>query len=91
MAEDVTVAVEDNVATVEFHRPPNNFFDVELIRALVDAVFALDDDPACRAIVLCSEGKNFCAGADLSGSDVIDHTGHLYSQAARIDATYAVS
>ena len=65
MADDVTVAVEDYVATVEFHRPPNNFFDVPLIQALVKAVFALDDDPDCRAIVLCSEGKNFCAGADL--------------------------
>ena len=85
MAEDVTVAVEDNVATVEFHRPPNNFFDVELIRALVDAVFTLDDDPACRAIVLCSEGKNFCAGADLGPqSDLVDQTADLYTQAVQL-------
>src|SRR3989442_3883046 len=85
MAEDVTVAVEDNIATVEFHRPPNNFFDVELIRSLVDAVFALDADPACRAIVLCSEGKNFCAGADLGPqSDLVDQTAGLYAQAVQL-------
>jgi 2-(1,2-epoxy-1,2-dihydrophenyl)acetyl-CoA isomerase len=85
MADDVTVAVEDYVATVEFHRPPNNFFDVPLIQALVEAVFALDDDPACRAIVLCSEGKNFCAGADLGPqSDLVDQTANLYDQAVAL-------
>lgn len=85
MADDVTVAVEDYVATVEFHRPPNNFFDVPLIQALVEAVFALDDDPACRAIVLCSEGKNFCAGADLGPeSDLVDNTANLYDQAVAL-------
>jgi len=85
MADDVTVAVEDHVATVEFHRPPNNFFDVPLIQALVKAVFALDDDPDCRAIVLCSEGKNFCAGADLGPqSDLVDNTANLYEQAVAL-------
>jgi enoyl-CoA hydratase/carnithine racemase len=85
MADDVTVAVEDYVATVEFHRPPNNFFDVALIQALVKAVFALDDDPDCRAIVLCSEGKNFCAGADLGPqSDLVDNTANLYEQAVAL-------
>jgi 2-(1,2-epoxy-1,2-dihydrophenyl)acetyl-CoA isomerase len=64
---DVTVRIDDDyVATVEIHRPPNNFFDVALIRSLADAYEALDVDPACRAIVLCSEGKHFCAGADLN-------------------------
>jgi enoyl-CoA hydratase/carnithine racemase len=85
MADDVTVAVEDYIATVEFHRPPNNFFDVPLIQALVQAVFALDDDPACRAIVLCSEGRNFCAGADLGPeSDLVDQTANLYDQAVAL-------
>jgi 2-(1,2-epoxy-1,2-dihydrophenyl)acetyl-CoA isomerase len=85
MADDVTVAVENFVATVEFHRPPNNFFDVPLIQALVKAVFALDDDPDCRAIVLCSEGKNFCAGADLGPqSDLVDNTANLYEQAVAL-------
>jgi enoyl-CoA hydratase/carnithine racemase len=64
---DVTVTIgDDHVATVEMRRPPNNFFDVALIRALIAAYERLDDDPACRAIVLCSEGKHFCAGADFS-------------------------
>jgi enoyl-CoA hydratase/carnithine racemase len=82
---DVTVAVEDFVATVEIHRPPNNFFDVTLIHELVDAVFALDDDASCRTVVLCAEGKNFCAGADLGPeSDLVDRTADLYAQAVQL-------
>jgi enoyl-CoA hydratase/carnithine racemase len=85
MGTDVTVALESHVATVEIHRPPNNYFDVALIRELVDAVFALDDDPSCRALVLCAEGKNFCAGADLGPeSDLVDQTADLYTQAVQL-------
>jgi 2-(1,2-epoxy-1,2-dihydrophenyl)acetyl-CoA isomerase len=64
---DVELTVhDDGVATVELCRPPENFFDVELIRSLGDAYASVDADPRCRAIVLCSEGRHFCAGADLS-------------------------
>lgn len=62
---DVTVEIGANgVAEVEIHRPPSNFFDGDLIRSIYLAYEALDEDPACRAIVLCSEGKHFCAGAN---------------------------
>jgi 2-(1,2-epoxy-1,2-dihydrophenyl)acetyl-CoA isomerase len=57
-AAEVTVALgEDFVATVELHRPPDNYFDRALISALADTYQALDADPGCRAIVLCAEGK----------------------------------
>src|SRR6476469_11142943 len=80
----VTVDLTDHVATVEIHRPPHNWFDIEVIALLADSVLGLDDESECRAVVLCSEGKNFCAGADLSGSDLLDSTGRLYHRAARI-------
>ena len=65
---DVTVTLGDDfVATAELHRPPDNYFDLTLIRSLADAYQALDADPRCRAIVLCAEGKHFCAGANLGG------------------------
>jgi 2-(1,2-epoxy-1,2-dihydrophenyl)acetyl-CoA isomerase len=70
LAGDVAVDVSPGyVATVELRRPPDNFFDVAMIRALADAYQALDDDPACRVIVLCAAGKHFCAGANLGGED----------------------
>ncbi len=60
---DVALCVdEDFVATAEIQRPPHNYFDGALIGSLADANEALDADDRCRAIVLCSEGKNFCAG-----------------------------
>jgi enoyl-CoA hydratase/carnithine racemase len=63
---DVTVNLDDSfVATVELHRPPENFFEVDVLRSLADAYEVLDADPACRAILLCAEGKHFCAGANL--------------------------
>lgn len=64
---DINVEVGDDfVATVELRRPPENYFDLAMITALADAYEALDADPRCRAIVLCSEGKHFCAGAAFS-------------------------
>ena len=85
MADDVTVVIDEHIATVEFHRPPDNYFDVSLIQQLVEAMFGLDDDPACRVVVLCSEGKHFCAGADLGPqSDLVDQTDDLYAQAVRL-------
>jgi 2-(1,2-epoxy-1,2-dihydrophenyl)acetyl-CoA isomerase len=80
----VTVDLADHVATVEIHRPPHNWFDIGVITLLADSVLGLDDEPECRAVVLCSEGKNFCAGADLAGSDLLDSTSRLYDEAARI-------
>ena len=66
---DVSVALDGHVATVEIHRPPNNFFDFELIREIADAYERLDADPECRSIVLCSEGKHFCAGANFQARE----------------------
>jgi enoyl-CoA hydratase/carnithine racemase len=87
---DVSVQVGgDFVATVEVHRPPNNHFDTALIRSLAEAFEALDEDPACRAIVLCSEGKHFCAGADYGGqaAPAVSGSRHLYDEAVRLFAT----
>jgi enoyl-CoA hydratase/carnithine racemase len=85
---DVTVAVgEDHVATVEIHRPPANFFDAALIRELGEAYEALDAAPDCRAIVLCSEGKHFCAGANFGApSSPAEEPRSLYREGLRLFA-----
>jgi enoyl-CoA hydratase/carnithine racemase len=76
---------EDHVAVVQFSRPPHNYFDAELIGEIADAYESLDDDPACRAIVLCSEGKHFCAGANFAAKNPAEG-GNLYEQAIRLFA-----
>jgi 2-(1,2-epoxy-1,2-dihydrophenyl)acetyl-CoA isomerase len=84
---DVTVDLGDDfVATVEMHRPPDNYFDRDLIEELADTCQALDAHPGCRAIVLCAEGKHFCAGARLTGGGAGLDGGPpaLYAQAVRL-------
>jgi len=86
---DLAISIDDDfVATVEILRGPNNFFDKALIAELADVFEKLDGDPQCRAIVLCSEGKHFCAGANFagqSGRDIEDDDGrHLYDEAVRL-------
>jgi enoyl-CoA hydratase/carnithine racemase len=80
---DVSLEVAEHIATAEIHRPPHNFFDAELISALADAYEAAEGAGA-RAIVLCSEGKNFCAGADFSNQRVSGGARQLYEQAVRL-------
>lgn len=100
---DVTVelATAAHVATVEIHRPPHNYFDADLIASVADALEALDEEPGCRAIVLCAEGKHFCAGAQFTpppasagsggvGGSLASAGGPavLYEQAVRIFAAH---
>jgi enoyl-CoA hydratase/carnithine racemase len=91
--QDISVELSEHVATIEIHRAPNNFFDFALIKQLADAYEALDGDDDCRAIVLCSEGKHFCAGANFQareswGKEQIDaQAGQLYIEAVRMFST----
>ena len=61
---DIEVERDGFIALLEIQRPPNNFFDVNLINDMADALDALDADVNMRAYVLCAQGKHFCAGAN---------------------------
>ena len=86
---DVTAAISEFVGTAQISRPPDNFFDAELIGSLADAYEWLDEQGA-RAIVLGSVGKHFCAGADFTGRSSAGRigsgsgAGELYEQALRL-------
>ena len=85
---DVSVEIDESglVAILEIRRGPNNFFDVDLIGDLADALDTLASG-AVRAVVLCSEGKHFCAGADFSGASGAprrEGAPHLYDVAIRL-------
>lgn len=89
---DVSIRLDGYVALVEIHRPPHNHFDAALIQDLAGAFEALDRKPECRAIVLASEGKSFCAGADfnrgvaVASEEVAATTSQLYQHAVRLFA-----
>jgi len=69
MTADVSVDLDGHVAVLEMHRPPTNFFDEALLGAIGQALFEVDENPEVRAVVLCAEGRHFCAGADLRNVD----------------------
>lgn len=78
---------DDFVAEVLLCRPPNNFFSLDLIGGVADALAHLDDDDRCRAAVLRADGKHFCAGADFHG-DRSYTSEDLYAAAVRIFRTH---
>ena len=72
---DIGIERSGHVALLEIRRPPNNFFDIALIKELADAFESLDDDIHIRAIVLAAQGKAFCAGANYGDGSTLDAQG----------------
>lgn len=97
-APELIVSIQDFVATVEIQRPPHNFFDFHLIRQIADTYEKIDADPSVRAILLCANGKSFCAGANFGDGSTVQEDGsvegsfnrlgpdHLYMEAVRVFA-----
>jgi len=89
--DPVQIIREHHVATVMLCQPPHNFITVDSLTALADALHGLDADDQCRAVVLASAGKSFCAGTDFSsvldgGAAVVDPA-RIYAQAMRLFQT----
>ena len=86
--KDIGVSIAGHVGQIEIQRPPHNYFDNALINQIADALEAFDRDPECRAVVLCAQGKSFCAGADFANRPTTgagNESGkHLYKEATRI-------
>ncbi len=85
--EHITVKADGHVAVVTIDKPPHNHVSVDLMRDLADAFDAVDAEVELRCSVLQSEGKNFCAGADLVRSESAGGLGAvnpLYDQAVRL-------
>jgi enoyl-CoA hydratase/carnithine racemase len=72
---DIGIEKSDHVALVEIRRPPNNFFDIPLIKEIAGAFESFDDDIHIRAVVLAAQGKAFCAGANFGDGSTVDAQG----------------
>ncbi|MEM0989368.1 MAG: enoyl-CoA hydratase/isomerase family protein [Pseudomonadota bacterium] len=95
-APELSVSIQAYVATVEIQRPPHNFFDFALIKQIADTYEQMDEDPAVRTILLCANGKSFCAGANFGDGSTVQADGsvegsvnrvgvdHLYVEAVRV-------
>lgn len=84
---DLSVERDGHVALLEMRRGPANYFDREILAAIADAADALAADDT-RVVVLASEGRHFCAGADFAatpdGPARAAASQLLYAEAARL-------
>jgi enoyl-CoA hydratase/carnithine racemase len=87
----VTVTLDGDVGIVTLRQPPHNLLTEPVLRQLADALHGLSGQ--ARSIVLASEGRSFCAGANFRSGDAPDPTAGggfeaqtraFYIQAARI-------
>lgn len=59
--------VVDGVGTITLDSPANrNALSRRLITELMSAINGIEQDPRAKVVVLCSLGRVFCSGADLS-------------------------
>jgi len=88
MTVELEVETSGHVAVLEMRRPPENYFDRAILAEIADAATELQSSGDIRAIVLCSQGKHFCAGANFGpgglGADRESHSRRLYTEAMRI-------
>ncbi len=64
--EFLKVRSEDRVGWIEYHRPPVNAFNWEMLREVARALSAFLEDPQIRVVVFASAlEKYFTAGADI--------------------------
>ena len=87
---DLVFELKNHTAYIKINRPPNNFFDAELIGEIADVLEEMDKNDECRSIILYSEGKHFCAGADFTRSSMKEESDpyeKLYQQAVRLFRT----
>jgi len=65
--ESFRLEIRNHVALLDFNRPEkSNSLHAEAWKEMKSVFESLSDDPEVRCIILGGEGKNFCAGIDLS-------------------------
>jgi 2-(1,2-epoxy-1,2-dihydrophenyl)acetyl-CoA isomerase len=75
----------DGVATITIMRGPNNYLSPSLTASMAELIEDLSADGQTRVVVLATEGKHFCAGADFRGEMAEPGApAMLYGQVARL-------
>lgn len=64
--ELTSLTTTGDITRLVLRRPPLNFLNLELLRQLEEHLESLGDDPACRLLVIDSEGPAFSTGLEMS-------------------------
>lgn len=92
MTDIVLGRIEDGVAVVTLNRPEtSNAMSMELADALYSFVEPYSRDTSVRAWLINANGKNFCAGGDVSAfGDASDPGAMIYAMASRVHASLKI-
>ncbi|MEM9572562.1 MAG: crotonase/enoyl-CoA hydratase family protein [Pseudomonadota bacterium] len=67
MTDRIRLTVENHVADVRLIRTDKmNALDNEMMKAIVETIQTIDNDPNVRCVVVSGDGRAFCAGLDMS-------------------------
>lgn len=77
--EYLKVEVEDYVATVTLSRAPVNALNYDMRQEIITVFDSMSDDPKVRCVVLTSDQRVFCAGADLKDRPSTDELGTFWA------------
>ncbi|WP_272995903.1 enoyl-CoA hydratase-related protein [Paraglaciecola agarilytica] len=62
----VLLSLQNGIAQLKLNRPDNsNGLNVEILKAMYDAVMQCHGDPRVKVLVLSGAGRHFCAGGDV--------------------------
>ncbi len=81
MTDSIRTTMDGGVAVVTLAKPPHNLIDGDLIDGLI-AAFEGAAEAGARAVLLNSDMKHFCAGADVDGLGSGDGGGERRSRPA---------
>jgi 3-hydroxyacyl-CoA dehydrogenase len=66
MEQLILTSKHDEIGVIAINNPPVNALSSGVLRGIKEAVYALEQDAAVRAIVVIGSGRTFPAGADLN-------------------------
>ena len=73
------VEIADYIAVVTLSRGPVNALNYEMRQELIETFDSMSDNPKVRCVVLTSDQKVFCAGADLKDRPSTDELGKFWA------------
>ncbi|WP_445453597.1 enoyl-CoA hydratase/isomerase family protein [Flavobacterium sp. 25HG05S-40] len=62
-AGDISIGIQNKIATITFSHPASNSFPSDLLQKLTSELHKISNNADVNVVVLQSEGKTFCAGA----------------------------
>ena len=62
-AGDISIGIQNKIATITFSHPASNSFPSDLLQKLTSELHQISNNADVNVVVLQSEGKTFCAGA----------------------------